>query len=87
MGHELYESNAAAKAVFDEVDEALNQKLSNIIFNGPMEELTLTANIEMVKKEPIDDAINSAQVLNVGIQNLVSKAVGSFASKLGGFKF
>jgi len=46
MGHELYESNAAARAVFDEVDEALNQKLSNIIFNGPMEELTLTANVQ-----------------------------------------
>ena len=46
MGRELYESNAAAKAVFDEVDEALNQKLSDIIFNGPMEELTLTANVQ-----------------------------------------
>lgn len=46
MGRELYESNAAAKAVFDEVDDALNQKLSDIIFNGPMEELTLTANVQ-----------------------------------------
>ena len=46
MGRELYESNAAARAVFDEVDEALNQKLSDIIFNGPMEELTLTANVQ-----------------------------------------
>ncbi|MBO7643147.1 MAG: ACP S-malonyltransferase [Alphaproteobacteria bacterium] len=46
MGRELYESNAAARAVFDEVDDALNQKLSNIIFNGPLEELTLTANVQ-----------------------------------------
>ena len=46
MGRELYETNAAARAVFDEVDDALNQKLSNIIFNGPMEELTLTANVQ-----------------------------------------
>ena len=46
MGRELYESNAAARAVFDEVDDALNQKLSDIIFNGPMEELTLTANVQ-----------------------------------------
>ena len=46
MGHELYETNAAARAVFDEVDDALNQKLSDIIFNGPMEELTLTANVQ-----------------------------------------
>lgn len=46
MGRELYENNAAARAVFDEVDDALNQKLSDIIFNGPMEELTLTANVQ-----------------------------------------
>ena len=33
MGAELYKNNSAARAVFDEVDEALNEKLSNIIFN------------------------------------------------------
>ncbi len=46
MGRDLYENNAAARAVFDEVDDALNQKLSDIIFNGPMDELTLTANVQ-----------------------------------------
>ncbi len=46
MGAELYKNNSAARAVFDEVDEALNEKLSNIIFNGPMEELTLTKNVQ-----------------------------------------
>lgn len=46
MARDLYENNAAARAVFDEVDAALNQKLSDIIFNGPMEELTLTTNVQ-----------------------------------------
>jgi [acyl-carrier-protein] S-malonyltransferase len=46
MGAELYKTNAAARAVFDEVDDALNEKLSDIIFNGPMEELTLTKNVQ-----------------------------------------
>ncbi len=46
MGAELYKNNAAARAVFDEVDEALGEKLSNIIFNGTMEELTLTKNVQ-----------------------------------------
>jgi len=46
MGRDLYENNAAARAVFDEVDDALNQKLSDIIFNGPMEDLTLTTNVQ-----------------------------------------
>ena len=46
MGAELYKNNAAARAVFDEVDAALGEKLSNIIFNGPMDELTLTKNVQ-----------------------------------------
>lgn len=46
MGKDLYDTNAAARAVFDEVDDAFNQKLSKIIFEGPSEELTLTANVQ-----------------------------------------
>ena len=46
MGKELYENNANARAVFEEVDAALGEKLSDIIFNGPAEELTLTANVQ-----------------------------------------
>lgn len=46
MGRELYENNAAARAVFDEVDDALGEKLSRIIFEGPADELTLTANVQ-----------------------------------------
>ena len=46
MGRELYDTNPNARAVFDEVDDALNQKLSDIIFNGPMDELTLTTNVQ-----------------------------------------
>ena len=46
MGAELYKNNADARAVFDEVDDALGEKLSNIIFNGPMEDLTLTKNVQ-----------------------------------------
>ena len=46
MGAELYKNNANARAVFDEVNEALGENLSNIIFNGPMEDLTLTRNVQ-----------------------------------------
>lgn len=46
MGHELYLNNSDARAVFDEVDDALNEKLSDIIFNGTMEDLTLTRNVQ-----------------------------------------
>lgn len=44
MGKEFYDNFPVARQVFEEVDDALNQKLSDIIFNGPMEDLTLTAN-------------------------------------------
>ena len=46
MGRDLYETNVDARAVFDAVDTALGEKLSDTIFNGPAEELTLTANVQ-----------------------------------------
>ena len=46
MGKDLYDNYSAAREVFDGVDDALGQKLSDIIFNGPIEELTLTANVQ-----------------------------------------
>ena len=46
MGKALAENFAAARAVFDEVDEALGQKLSEIMREGPEAELTLTQNAQ-----------------------------------------
>lgn len=46
MGKELAEKYAVARAVFDEVDAALGEKLSTIIFEGPQETLTLTENAQ-----------------------------------------
>jgi len=46
MGRSLYEAYPAARAVFEEVDEALSQRLSDVIFNGPEETLRLTANAQ-----------------------------------------
>jgi [acyl-carrier-protein] S-malonyltransferase len=42
----LAENFAAARTVFDEVDEALGQKLSAIMWDGPDDQLTLTANTQ-----------------------------------------
>ena len=46
MGKDLAENFAEARAVFDEVDGALGQKLSDTMFNGPEDTLTLTANAQ-----------------------------------------
>lgn len=46
MGKALADNFSEAKAVFDEVDEALGEKLSSIVWEGPEETLTLTANAQ-----------------------------------------
>jgi len=46
MGSEIATTYASAKAVFDEVDEALGQDLSKIIRDGPQDTLTLTENAQ-----------------------------------------
>jgi len=46
MGKALAEASAAAREVFQEVDEALGQHLSVLMFDGPADELTLTANAQ-----------------------------------------
>lgn len=46
MGKDLAEAYPEARAVFEEVDDALGQKLSDIMWNGPEETLTLTANAQ-----------------------------------------
>ena len=46
MGKEVADAFPAARAVFDEVDEALSEKLSQTIWDGPADRLTLTENTQ-----------------------------------------
>ena len=46
MGKDLADTYPAAKQVFEEVDEALGEKLSSLIWDGDIAELTLTANAQ-----------------------------------------
>ncbi|MCV6599867.1 MAG: ACP S-malonyltransferase [Alphaproteobacteria bacterium] len=46
MGKDLYDNFEEAKEVFDTVNEALGEKLSELIFNGEQEELTKTVNAQ-----------------------------------------
>src|ERR1700750_3043411 len=46
MGKALADAFPAARAVFDEVDSALGQKLTGIIWDGPAETLQLTENAQ-----------------------------------------
>ena len=46
MGKALAEASATARAVFQEVDEALGQNLARLMAEGPQDELTLTENAQ-----------------------------------------
>ena len=46
MGRELAEAFAEARAVFEEVDDALGQPLMRLMFDGPEADLTLTENAQ-----------------------------------------
>ena len=46
MGAELAKAYPSARAVFEEVDAALSQNLSRLMWEGPEEELTLTENAQ-----------------------------------------
>ena len=46
MGRELAEAFASAREVFDEVNEALGQNLTKLMWEGPQDDLTLTENAQ-----------------------------------------
>ncbi|MBO0750940.1 MAG: ACP S-malonyltransferase [Bradyrhizobiaceae bacterium] len=46
MGRALFEAFPAARTVFEEVDDALGERLSALVWEGPIERLTLTENVQ-----------------------------------------
>jgi [acyl-carrier-protein] S-malonyltransferase len=46
MGRALFEASASARAIFERADASLGFSLSRLCFEGPQEELTLTANAQ-----------------------------------------
>lgn len=71
MGVALRDASADARAVFEEVDEALGQHLSRIMAEGPADELTLTANAQPAI---MANAIATLRVLEAGGVRLADKA-------------
>ena len=71
MGKELADAFPAAKAVFDEVDAALGEKLSDLIWDGPIETLTLTANAQPALMAV---SLAAARALETGFGVKVSQA-------------
>lgn len=76
MGKDLAEAYPEARAVFAEVDEALGQKLSDIMWNGPEETLTLTANAQPALMAVSIAAIRVMQARGLDLSAKVSYVAG-----------
>ncbi len=63
MGRALFDAVPEARAVFEAVDEALGEKLSTLIFEGPAEALTLTANTQPALMATSLAAVRAFEVL------------------------
>ena len=46
MGKDLFDNYRSGREVFQKIDEALNDNLSNLIFNGDEKDLELTRNTQ-----------------------------------------
>ncbi len=67
MGRDLAEAYPAARAVFEEVDEALGQKLSALIWEGDPDELTLTENAQPALMATSMAAMRALEAEGIGV--------------------
>ena len=70
MGRALVEAYPAAQAVFDEVDDALGEKLSALIWEGDIETLTLTENAQPSLMATSIAALRALEAEGVGADGL-----------------
>lgn len=71
MGKEVYDAFSEARSVFEEVDETLKQNLSTLIFEGPIEDLTLTQNTQP-----------ALMAVSIALQRVVEKQSGKKINEL-----
>lgn len=69
MGRALAEAYPTAKAVFDEVDDALDEKLSALIWEGDIAELTLTQNAQPALMATSLAAMRALEAEGIGIDH------------------
>jgi [acyl-carrier-protein] S-malonyltransferase len=76
MGADLAASYPAARAVFEEVDEALGQKLSALIWEGTQESLTLTENAQPALMATSIAALRALEAEGVALSKGASHVAG-----------
>lgn len=83
MGVALAEQFSEAKAVFDEVDEALGQNLSGLMAEGPAGELTLTRNTQpalMAVSIAAFRVLQSEGLTHAAIKSMAGHSLGEYAA-------
>nr|MDJ1016821.1 ACP S-malonyltransferase [Paracoccaceae bacterium] len=83
MGRDLAEAYPAARAVFDEVDEALGEKLSALIWEGDQAELTLTENAQpalMATSMAVVRALEAEGVAMDGVSYVAGHSLGEYSA-------
>ena len=76
MGKALADRFPEAQTVFAEVDDALGEKLSTLIFEGPIETLTLTENAQPALMAVSLAAIRVLEARGVGLRKKVAYVAG-----------
>jgi [acyl-carrier-protein] S-malonyltransferase len=76
MGKDLRDAFPEARAVFDEVDAALGEKLSTIMWEGPEEKLTLTANAQPALMAVSMAAIRAMEARGFDMKSKVAYVAG-----------
>ena len=71
MGKEVFDTFSVAREVFAEIDDALGQKLTRLIFEGPVEELTMTQNTQP-----------ALMAVSIAIQRVIEKESGKGIAEL-----
>ena len=76
MGKDLADAFPEARAIFDEVDDALGEKLSKIIWEGPEDVLMLTANAQPALMAVSLAAIRALQARGFELKDKVAYVAG-----------
>jgi [acyl-carrier-protein] S-malonyltransferase len=76
MGRDLAAAFPEARAVFEEVDEALGEKLSTLIWEGPEETLTLTANAQPALMAVSLAAVRALEARGFSLKDKVAYVAG-----------
>ena len=76
MGKDLADQFPEARRVFEEVDAALGEKLSNLIWEGPEETLTLTANAQPALMAVSLAALKALEARGFSLKDKVSYVAG-----------